>query len=62
MNNHNHKKKPEKAKTISIILSSEDQVYIDKIAKQYGLNKTTDCLRLALRVAVNRNSTQSQTV
>lgn len=42
------------SKIITIELSVEDQDFIDRIAKEYGLKKKTDCLRLALREAVKR--------
>lgn len=48
-------------KTISIQLSTDDQDVIDRIAKEYGLIKDTDCLRLALREALRRIESQ-QTV
>lgn len=43
-----------KTKVISIELSVEDQNLIERLAKEYGLRKNTDCLRLALREAVKR--------
>lgn len=41
-------------KTLSITLNAEDQGYIDRIAKEFGLIKMTDCLRLALRLATKQ--------
>lgn len=49
-----------KPKTISIELSVEDQNFIDRLAKEYGLRKNTDCLRLALREAARRIEGQQQ--
>lgn len=46
------------AKTISIVLSAEDQDYISRLMKEFGLIKTTDCLRLALREAIKRNDSR----
>lgn len=48
-------------KTVSIVLSAEDQEYLERIKKEYGLIKTTDCLRLAVREAIKRIESQ-QTV
>lgn len=49
-------------KAVSIVLNSEDQECIDRIAKEYGLIKTTECLRVALRLALKQIDSQQQTV
>lgn len=48
-------------KTVSITLSAEDQEFIDRIAKEFGLIKTTDCLRLATRETVRQIDIRQQT-
>lgn len=50
------------SKTVSIILNSEDQECVDRIAKEYGLIKTTECLRVALRLALKQIEAQQQSV
>lgn len=50
------------SKTVSIILNSEDQECVDRIAKEYGLIKTTECLRVALRLALKQIESQQQSV
>lgn len=51
------------SRAVSIVLNGEDQECIDRIAKEYGLIKTTDCLRLALRLALKQiDNNQQQTV
>lgn len=50
------------SKTVSIVLNGEDQECVDRIAREYGLIKTTDCLRLALRLALKQIDSQQQTV
>lgn len=51
--------KKKQPKTISVQLSPEDQDLIDRIAREFGLIKDTDCLRLALREAVRRIEAQT---
>jgi hypothetical protein len=48
-------------RAVSIILNAEDQECIDRIAKEYGLIKTTECLRVALRLALKQIDGQQQT-
>jgi hypothetical protein len=48
-------------KAISILLNSDDQDCLDRIAKEYGLIKYTDCLRLAVREAVRNIEAQQPT-
>lgn len=50
------------SRAVSIVLNGEDQECVDRIAKEYGLIKTTDCLRLALRLALKQIDNQQQTV
>ncbi len=53
-------KKIKEPRTVSIVLSVEDQELLNRIAQEYGLIKTTDCLRLAVREAVKRIESQQQ--
>lgn len=50
------------SRAVSIVLNAEDQDCIDRIAKEYGLIKTTECLRVALRLALKQIDSQQQTV
>lgn len=50
------------SRTVSIILNSEDQECVDRIAREFGVIKTTECLRVALRLAVKQIESQQQSV
>lgn len=58
----NEEKDEKESKAVSIVLNGEDQECVDRIAKECGLIKTTDCLRLALRLALKQIDSQRQTV
>lgn len=47
-------------RAVSIVLNAEDQECIDRIAKEFGLIKTTECLRVALRLALKQIEGQQQ--
>lgn len=49
----------ETTRAVSIVLNSDDQDCIDRIAKEYGLIKTTECLRVALRLAMKQIESQA---
>ena len=51
----------ETPRAVSIVLNAEDQDCIDRIAKEYGLIKTTECLRVALRLALKHIESQQPT-
>lgn len=54
-------KQEREPKTVSITLSVEDQDLLDRIAKEFGLIKITDCLRLAIREADRQIEIRQQT-
>lgn len=55
MENENEKKSE---KVVSIVLYAEDQEHVDRIKAEYGLIKSTDCLRVALRLALRQIESQ----
>lgn len=42
------------SKIVTVELSPDDQDYIERIKKEFGLKATTDCMRLALRECIKR--------
>lgn len=55
----NQQEEKDTTRAVSIILNSDDQECIDRIAKEFGLIKTTECLRVALRLAMKQIESQA---